>query len=172
MEEDIIKEKKMYKIIKIADLFTLANLTCGLLAIIFFINDELLVGSIMILAAVIFDFLDGKVARLLKKQNAFGKELDSLCDLISFGIAPAILIFTWSDLMAYIPLYIAFVCTGALRLARFNITKIKGFIGMPITVNGILFPILYFISTPLWIVYIIMAIASYLMISSIRFRKI
>ena len=169
---NIIKEGTLFRMVKLADIFTFGNLASGLLSIFFIINNQLLIGSILIIAAVVFDFLDGRIARLMKTENLFGKELDSLCDMVSFGIAPAVLVFSQASSPGYIILYVIFACAGAFRLARFNIIKTKGFIGMPITINGILFPILYLISTPLWIVHIVMAATSYLMASSIRFRKL
>ena len=162
----------MLKIIKLADFFTLANLASGLIAIMLFLNNSFAAGSIFILAAVLFDFLDGKVARLTRHQNVFGKELDSLCDMVSFGIAPAVMVFAMSNNLTYIPLYVIFACAGALRLARFNISKTKGFEGMPITVNGILFPFLYFLNAPLIIIHIVMAVSAILMVSGLRFKKI
>ncbi len=162
----------MFKIIKFADLFTLANLASGLISIFLFLNQNYAAGCIFMLAAMVFDFLDGKVAKLTKTQNIFGKELDSLCDIVSFGIAPAVMMFALSRNMALVPLYIIFVCAGSLRLARFNISKIKGFEGMPITVNGVLFPVLYFINAPLLLMHILMAVSAALMISSLKFKKL
>lgn len=167
-----MKETCMLRILKIADLFTLANLVCGLAAIFLFIDGIFLGGVILMIAALLFDFLDGRVARITKNQNEFGKELDSLCDLVSFGIAPAVMLFMIAGDAGYILLYIIFACCGALRLARFNTIKVKGFIGMPITVNGILFPVLYFLHAPLILLHIVMGLSAVLMVSGLRFRKI
>ena len=171
-KENNIEQISMLSILKIADFFTLANLVCGLAAIFLFIKGMIPGGAILILSAVLFDFLDGKVARIAKHQNEFGKELDSLCDLVSFGIAPAVMLFAIAGEIGYVVLYAIFACCGALRLARFNVVKVKGFVGMPITVNGVLFPALYFIGAPLIVMHIIMGVSAFLMVCGLRFRKI
>lgn len=162
----------MIRILKTADFFTLANLICGLMAIFLFIEGMMLGGAVLILAAVVFDFLDGKVARFTGNQNVFGKELDSLCDMVSFGIAPAVMLFMMAGEIGYMVLYVIFACCGALRLARFNVVEVRGFVGMPITINGVLFPVLYFIGAPLMLMHVIMGISAVLMVSGVRFRKV
>lgn len=113
---------------------TCCNLLCGSLAIIF-INDFdpiWLVGL-----ACVFDFLDGFVARLLKVSSPIGKELDSLADMVTFGLLPAIY---WYYLIGSQPLnYIALLIAvfSALRLAKFNVDErqVEGFIGVPTPAN-------------------------------------
>lgn len=95
--------------------------------------------------AAVFDFLDGMVARLLHATSAIGKELDSLCDLVSFGVTPAVLLYhtlrmcrpEWGEWVPWLSVVIA-VC-GALRLAKFNVDsrQTSSFIGMPIPANAI-----------------------------------
>lgn len=75
------------------------------------------------LIAVLFDFLDGKIARYFNQESDLGKNLDSLCDLISFGLAPAIFVSLLNNLLIIFILSVVFVCLGAYRLARFNSTK-------------------------------------------------
>ena len=94
----------------------------------------------MVFGAALFDSLDGRLARRLNVASEFGKQLDSLADLVSFGVAPALIAYQlnfanigWSG---YILATVFPIC-GALRLARFNITSIRGhFVGLPITVAG------------------------------------
>lgn len=121
------------------NLFTTANLFCGFFAVIRAINGDFLTAAWMILLAGVFDFLDGRVARLTKTQSEFGLEYDSLVDLGSFGLAPAVLMYTWS-LFHFKPFgwaaaFLFFAC-GALRLARFNVqatdVEKKTFQGLPI----------------------------------------
>jgi len=168
----------MMKNLKIADYFTLGNFISGILAIIFAINMEFTISAILILLAVVFDFLDGRIARKLKQTNELGKQLDSFSDLVSFGLAPAIFGYQQglNSLVAIIILIFFSLC-GMLRLARFNITKIKGFEGVPITTNGIVFPLVYFIflfagksfNDYILIIYLLMGL---LMISRIRIKKL
>lgn len=101
------------------------NLLCGTLACILAMMGQSVPAWLFILAAAAFDFLDGFAARLLKAVSPIGKELDSLCDLVSFGLAPALMLFHWYlyaghaySAFAYCALLI--VLFAALRLARFN----------------------------------------------------
>lgn len=130
---------------------TCLNLVSGILACIYALRGNELFGSlhgyqiafIMIGAAAIFDFCDGLVARLLHATSAIGKELDSLCDAVSFGLAPAFLLLNLMETqnpegwLHYSALFIA-VC-GVIRLARFNVdvTQSTSFLGMPIPANAI-----------------------------------
>ena len=81
------------KILNIANFFTVLNLLCGLIAIVFFSNGLINFGCLFIIFASFFDFLDGYFARKLNISSDFGKQADSLSDMISFGVAPAILLF-------------------------------------------------------------------------------
>ncbi len=160
------------EIVKAPDVLTLGNLALGVLSIIFSIKKDFKMAAAMMLAAVILDFLDGKVARMMKREGNFGKELDSLCDMVSFGVAPAVFV---HQLEAYSALNIAilvfFVCAGALRLARFNITKMKGYYnGLPITNAGWIIPLWFFIGWP-YLIFVILALGIFF-ISPIRIKKV
>jgi CDP-diacylglycerol--serine O-phosphatidyltransferase len=135
---------------------TSLNLAAGFIAIIFAFNGELVTASWLILAAIVFDFLDGLSARLLKAYSEIGKELDSLADVVSFGVAPAIIIYQLisSSLASSMPLFtnglvikslaiqlmtvIMPVC-AALRLAIFNTdtTQATSFKGLPTPANAL-----------------------------------
>jgi CDP-diacylglycerol--serine O-phosphatidyltransferase len=119
---------------------TLGNLYLGLLSIALVMNGDVRNGAFLVLFGMFFDGLDGKLARLLDVTSNFGKELDSLADVITFGIAPAVLLlsFAWIN-----PLYqvaaAVFVSAGAIRLARFNTQSVAAashFVGLPITAGG------------------------------------
>jgi CDP-diacylglycerol--serine O-phosphatidyltransferase len=89
--------------------------------------DLLRVGGLVTLLAAVFDMLDGRVARMTRTQSAFGLQLDSLADVVSFGVAPAVLMYNWSlKQMPTLGLVISFlfVAAGAVRLARFNVCGI------------------------------------------------
>ncbi|MDQ0091790.1 CDP-diacylglycerol--serine O-phosphatidyltransferase [Paenibacillus anaericanus] len=161
----------------IPNLFTLGNLFLGMLAIMLAFDGRFSLAAIMVIVAMLLDGLDGRVARALNCQSEFGKELDSLSDIISFGIAPALLMYTIS--FHSIPLGLAWTVTavfpmcGALRLARFNVQKgIPGyFIGLPIpAAGGVLATLSLFhkdITAPYFI--IAMLLLSYLMVSSVKY---
>ena len=142
-------EKLKTKRVKTADIFTLLNATFGLLCIFFSINDQINKAMIMLILAVGCDMLDGRIARRQDNTSELGKELDSLSDIVSFGIAPAVFAFTQNDSVLGMIAYVIFVCCGIIRLARFNIQQTHiYFYGMPITTNGYIIPVLYFLGLP------------------------
>jgi CDP-diacylglycerol---serine O-phosphatidyltransferase len=110
------------------NLFTLSSIFCGFYAIVLCSNspseDDLYRASLLIVFAMFFDVIDGRVARLTRTQSAFGIQIDSLADVVSFGVAPALLVYAWS-LSALGPLGMfvsfAYLACGAIRLARFNV---------------------------------------------------
>ena len=106
------------------NLFTTANLFCGFYSIIASMQGMYEVAAIAILIAVVLDSLDGRIARMTHTTSRFGGEYDSLCDLVSFGVAPAIMIYNWSlfsfGKWGWLAAFLFVVC-GALRLARFNV---------------------------------------------------
>lgn len=166
----------MINFIKISDILTLANAACGLLSIIFAIEQNFRLSALFIFIAMIFDYLDGKAARWLKKQNEFGKQLDSLCDVVSFGIAPAVLGYNYglNSWYAIIMLIVYMLC-GILRLARYNVTSLDHFEGLPITTGAFVVAILsVFVPFNIYTSQILVAylIASMLMVSSIPVKKI
>ena len=124
------KHFSLIRAFHVADFFTLANAACGMGAVLFSMIyvegrsvDQFFAATALVAAALTFDALDGRIARWRRKHSALGRELDSLADIVSFGVAPAALGFAaglrggW-DWLAL--LY--FVCCGVSRLARFNVT--------------------------------------------------
>lgn len=118
-------------------LLTCASLFCGFYSMIAAINGHFFAGAIAILVAAVFDGLDGRVARMTGTTSTFGKELDSLCDLVSFGVAPALLAYLWAltpyGRYGWLAAFL-YVATTALRLARFNTlppSSNSDFIGLP-----------------------------------------
>ena len=109
----------------IPNLFTTGNLFCGVYAILSVFNANYMAAAIAILVAMIFDVLDGKSARLTNSTSHFGLEYDSLSDVVSFGVAPGLLIYSWAlsgQGMFGVAVMFAYVAMGAVRLARFNST--------------------------------------------------
>lgn len=135
----------------IPNTITLCNLLCGCMAIIFAFKSnnpvwglpDYSLAMIFIGLAALFDFCDGFAARLLHAYSDVGKELDSLSDLVSFGVAPAMILFnfisssTGGSPVAWLALFIA--AMGALRLARFNVDtrQTTSFIGLPIPASAL-----------------------------------
>ncbi len=161
-------------------MFTFLNLTLGILAIISILGEAYSVSALLILLAAFMDRFDGKLARKLDVESELGKELDSLCDLISFGVAPAILIWSYKlyDIgLAGTLIIILFALCGAYRLAKFNIVEFEGvYMGIPITISGgivalmTLYAINYTVN--IYLVGMIMIFLSYSMISKkIKLKK-
>jgi len=131
----------------IPNTITCLNLAAGCVAIILAFQGQLQSAALFILAAAGFDFLDGMAARLLKAYSPMGKELDSLSDVVSFGVAPAMLLFTsikagalstgaseaWAWMVLLLPV------ASALRLAKFNLDERQTtvFLGLPTPANGL-----------------------------------
>jgi CDP-diacylglycerol--serine O-phosphatidyltransferase len=103
---------------------TLAALFSGFYAIVMAMNGRFEMACIAIFCAAVLDSLDGRVARMTNSQSAFGEQMDSLCDMVSFGAAPALIIYIWAlkDLgkLGWIPAFV-YIAGAALRLARFNV---------------------------------------------------
>jgi len=121
------------------NLFTTASMFCGFYAVIASMNGDFAKAAVAIMIAAVLDGLDGKIARFTNTTSKFGTEYDSLSDLISFGVAPAVLAYAWAlspyGRYGWLAAFL-FVACGALRLARFNIQigiiNSKVFNGLPI----------------------------------------
>lgn len=164
---------KMLRLIKFADVFTLTNVIFGIISILFSIKGWYSTASLMLLLAVISDYFDGKIAKIMGQANEFGKELDSLADTVSFGVAPAIFGFSLIQTPLAIISFTIFLFCGILRLARYNIMDLKGaFQGMPITLNGAIIPLIFFLDVPIRFYPYVYLILGVFMVSSFRIRKI
>ena len=121
------------------NLFTTGSLFAGYYSIISVMNGRYETAAWFILVATVFDGLDGKVARMTNTTSRFGVEYDSLADLVAFGVAPGLLMYSWAltsfGKLGWLAAFLYVVC-GALRLARFNVqvetVESKRFVGLPI----------------------------------------
>ncbi len=171
----------------IPNLFTTGNLFCGVFAILSVFNANYLAAAIAILVAMIFDVLDGKSARLTNSTSHFGLEYDSLSDVVSFGVAPGLLLYSWAlsgQGTFGIAVMFAYVAMGAVRLARFNSTVVlsdgKYFTGLAIpAAAGVVASMVIFdhhivragSEIKPFAVLIITLILSFLMVSTIKYRS-
>jgi CDP-diacylglycerol--serine O-phosphatidyltransferase len=168
---------QILSLMKLADIFTVGNLCCGIVSILLAIDGHYDFSALLLFLAVVFDVLDGKIAGLLHQKNLFGKQIDSMSDLVSFGVAPALLYYSMSSPgILGIAVSLFFVACGMLRLARYNISEGTGFEGVPITVNGVLFPLLFllFSGFPESLKYwpMVLLIQGFLMISTFKIARI
>ncbi len=166
--------------------FTLSNLFLGFLSIILASKDSFISSAVCIIFASICDDLDGRMARLTKSFSNFGKELDSLADAISFGAAPAFLVYksNFSDIGPWGAIFtFLFLLAGIFRLARFNVTtrgfKKSTYKGLPIPMAAILISTFFLFSDHYFgtvknpaVFLIMIPILSYFMISNIGFEPI
>ncbi|HEY3172401.1 MAG TPA: CDP-diacylglycerol--serine O-phosphatidyltransferase [Thermoanaerobaculia bacterium] len=166
-------------------LFTVGNLFCGYLSVWCSIRGTFETAAILIIVAAVLDLLDGRIARLTNSTSRFGAEYDSLADLVSFGVAPAVLAYSWGladfHRLGWMASFLFVVC-GSMRLARFNIqTRVvdkKYFIGLPIpaaagTISALVLATPERLVSQLWMtgLLVLTVILSYLMISTLRYRS-
>lgn len=134
----------------IPNTLTSCNLISGCIAIVFALNANFSMALTFIVVGAVFDFFDGMSARLLGVSSPIGKELDSLADVVTFGVAPSSMIYTllltlsksgWNETLAFVIPYVAFVMAAfsALRLAKFNLDERQttSFIGLPTPANAL-----------------------------------
>lgn len=168
----------------IPNLFTFINLSCGIISILYTFEKNYLFACFFILIAALVDRYDGRVARWLNVSSELGKELDSLADLVSFGVAPSLLIFLMYNLRSVGPkgiigliVLLTFPICGAYRLARYNTSSFDGvFTGIPITIAGSFVAIFAFFTNKNlvnpWIPIILLILSSYLMVSTFKLKKV
>lgn len=131
----------------IPNILTLANLFCGILAIEVGFSEHYYLAGFFVLLGAFFDFFDGFVARLLKVQGELGKQLDSFADMVTFGVAPGVVMYSFLsstiDIEDSFTPYISFVIPllSAVRLAKFNVDSNQSdkFIGLPTPANALFF---------------------------------
>jgi CDP-diacylglycerol--serine O-phosphatidyltransferase len=162
--------------------FTIMGLFSGFYALIAAVQGRFELAAWAILAAAVFDMMDGRVARLLHAETAFGAELDSLCDMVSFGIAPAVLVYLWALTTLGKPGWLAaflIAACAALRLARFNVqigTQDKRYFqGLPtpgtalLLATAVLFHEQGHYQPIPWLWFVISVALAWLMVSGVRF---
>jgi len=184
----------------IPSLFTIGNIFCGYYSVISTLRGNWDYAAILVGVGYILDGLDGRIARLTKTASDFGVQLDSLADVITFGVAPAVLAFSWGfgaseGIEGSVAKHVhqlgslasfAFVVCGALRLARFNLQAKKPpeasskryFVGLPIpAAAGMLVAVVHFFKTPTLMIgsallwsFLILLLA-FLMISTVRYSS-
>ena len=179
-----IEKTNIQNFIATSDIISLLNMSSGFLSILCSINNYFELSAILMIIAIMFDSTDGWVARKTKRNDSlgFGKNIDSLSDVVSFGVAPAVFIYTSINTTS-IPLQILvilvsllIVVCGVLRLTRYNViadhVKTSDFIGFPIP--GISFIIATYYLSGLYNSYlalILSIIVSILMISNVKYPK-
>ncbi len=190
-EEKPCREKRGRGIYLLPNLFTTAALFSGFYAVVAAIKGQFEIAAIAVFVAMVMDGLDGRVARLTNTQSAFGAEYDSLADMVSFGLVPALIVYLWAlSTLGKVGWLVAFIYTAsaALRLARFN-TQVgsadrRYFQGLPspaaaaVVMGMIWVGVDYgFVGEELsssvaWIAAVITAVSGLLMVSNIRYHSL
>lgn len=179
-----IERTNIQSFIAISDIISLLNMSSGFLSIICSINSYFELSAILMIIAIMFDSVDGWVARKANRDDSlgFGKNIDSLSDVVSFGVAPAVFIYTSINTTS-MPLHIIvilvsllIVVCGVLRLTRYNViadhVKTSGFIGFPIPGMSFIVATLYLsgLYNP-YLALLLSAIVAILMISNVKYPK-
>jgi CDP-diacylglycerol--serine O-phosphatidyltransferase len=165
----------------IPNFLTCCNLICGCLGVVFALEGRAFPAAYFVWIACVFDFLDGFAARMLKVSSPIGKELDSLADMVSFGLLPSIVMYKMiaaTDAPEYVP-YLAFSIAvfSALRLAIFNVDERQSdaFRGLPTPANALMITALPLLSGAIaeylqmpWLLVVVSILSSYLMVSGIE----
>lgn len=169
-----IKKMKSY----LANLITIGNISFGGASIMATINESYNYAVLFIFIAAFLDRYDGKVARKFNQESELGKQLDSMSDIISFGVAPALLMYEMT-IMDYgtigMIVTVLYIACGAFRLARYNISESNGyFSGLPITAAGAILTVSFFFIPILSTVFYIFLfpLLSILMISTFSLKKV
>jgi CDP-diacylglycerol--serine O-phosphatidyltransferase len=158
-------------LLKTKDYLTLGNAASGFLAVVLAFPYGYFASAALILLAVVFDVLDGMIARKTKSHDEFGKQLDSLADAVSFAAAPAVVISLYYGLDLLVVLAsLFFVFCGILRLAKFNIQKQNGFYyGLPSPLAALV--VMAFAWLNYYAALFLLFLAGFLMLSRFKNRK-
>ena len=157
-----------------ANFVTFCNMLAGAISIIMSLNGKFRMAMAFIIIASIADRYDGRVARKLNTDSELGVQMDSMGDVISFGVAPAILVYTFRIIGSISTMI--YICAGAFRLARFNVDGMdedNSFSGMPIPIAGLIIVAMLMFGHKIGIIPIIIAefILAMVMISKIKIKK-
>ncbi len=166
---------EMQTYLKRADILTFLNISLGFAAMIFILKDNVDMAARLILMAIVADGFDGYFARKSKTESEFGMNFDSLSDCISFGVAPALLLYSYLPSWWVIFVSVLYTSAGVLRLARYNVSfremEEGTFIGMPIPIGALLMVLAVAGDLPEVLLLGAALFISYLMVCSINFSK-
>ena len=185
LEAETDPRRRRLLIYLLPNLFTTANLFCGYFSVVHAIRGDWYSSAMALFVAALLDGVDGRIARLTKTQSLFGEQYDSMSDLVSFGIAPAILMHQWALVpygrLGWIASFLYFCC-AAIRLARFNALKQfsekKFFLGCPspVAAGAVASAVLFYSEMGLqaeksvYMLIIMFSLATF-MISNFRYRS-
>jgi len=182
---ELARDSRRRALVALPSLFTLLNMLCGFACILVSVSGNHSLGAVLVGCAIVLDIIDGAVARLIGSVTPFGLQFDSLADLVSFGMAPAVLAFSWAvvdiDPLGWVVCFV-WLAAAAVRLARFNVmidprADKRFFIGLPSPgAAGVVIASVFAFPAPLpedgrmWAL-LVMLVPAVLMVTSIKFRS-
>lgn len=167
-----MNKKGILNFVSLPDIFSIANGTLGVISLYFILIGNISIAARIVFLCIFFDSFDGFLARRKNNSAEFGKSLDSLSDIISFGVVPSLIFINYGDnsIIALL-LGIIYVVFGLLRLSRFNAIDSSEYYGLPITI-GAIFVILLFLSEINFYLYaIFLPLTSFLFISNLKIQR-
>jgi len=175
-------ETNILKIITLADVASLLNGLSGFMSIIAILQNNIILSAQLLLLAVIFDAMDGTLARLFVSNNIehiiFGETIDSLADIVSFGVAPAVILYMLTGQLYMLIVSALIIICGILRLSRYNTiaaytdAPTTTFIGLPIPVTAFILAAFILSSYNVILLFIVMVAIAILMVTDIEYPKI
>lgn len=167
-------EKSIHKLLKPVSYITLANLTIGVTIIRLAMLEHFAIAGLLLLLGAVLDTIDGWLARKFNQMSEYGAQLDTLADLVTFGIAPfVIIVMRYNNVWVQLIAFLLPVCAG-LRLARYNMLRAKnykGFVGLPVGLSTIV-GLLAVLHAPGLIIAIVTVLLCWLFVSTIQFPRL
>jgi len=168
-ENDIMNRPWIAAFVSLPDIFTITNGILGFLAIYHILIGNILLASRIVFLCIFFDSFDGFLARRKNNCAEFGKTLDSLSDIISFGIVPSLIFISYGDNgILSLSIGAIYVISGLLRLSRFNALNSQEYFGLPITLGAIFVTLLFLAEIPFYLYSTLLIVTSALFISNFK----
>lgn len=185
-ERNFERNEGIFDFFKFKDIVSMLCGIFGFISIIYAVNHEFITSLVFLIAAAVADVLDGKIARKFSKPNEYGRYIDTVNDVVAFGVAPGAFIYFYEPNIFSFILAVVVLSCGLMRLARYLcIESVKTdkttdktdyyvdyYVGLPITFNGIIIPLMYTLSEiSNFNLFFLVLLSSILMISKIKFKK-
>ncbi|NPV51255.1 MAG: CDP-diacylglycerol--serine O-phosphatidyltransferase [Candidatus Methanofastidiosum sp.] len=167
-----MNKKGIINFVSLPDIFSIANGTLGVIALYFILIGNISIAARIVFLCIFFDSFDGFLARRKNNSADFGKTLDSLSDIISFGVVPSLIFINYGDnsIIALL-LGVIYVIFGLLRLSRFNAIDSSEYYGLPITIGAIFVILLFLSEIHFYLFSVLLLFTSFLFISSLKIQR-
>ena len=167
-----MNKKGITSFVSLPDIFSIANGTLGVIALYCILLGNISIAARIVFLCIFFDSFDGFLARKKKNSAEFGKSLDSLSDIISFGVLPSLIFINYGDNSIFaLLLGVIYVVFGLLRLSRFNAINSSEYYGLPITIGAIFVILLFFSEIHFYLYAALLVLTSFLLISDLKIQR-